>query len=437
MTSAGVGAFSRIGSLIATVVVVFWVAYFPLEQANYSLRRGNQLSEFFDSYSEANTIRAGEGFLDHGLTYNKGLPDLAYGNAFEGQGGKHDPHLCANPAQCVYLHAPPGPELAAGVATKMCGRGEISCFRTLPILIQFLSLAFFAWAAARALGVTRAAFVLSTFHFVPMITNGANNLYHGYTASILLVHLGVLLLALVKPVRSVRFYAIALGVVGFFYGWFSYDIVFHVMFAAFAIALLTRDWGANRNSTLIYAGAAFGGFLFAGLLHFIQVADYLGGVAAAYEDFARRAASRAGVGKQIEPLPDIGRFHIFMSYTTLFLKEPQNYGGQYLAACAATLTALLPRKPIGFRLFGQELEWAPSRTAKWGFLVAFVIPLFWIMVMRQHAAVHGHFLPRNFIITFVVGALLLASSLRRKSAEPSGAVKVGDDLGAVVVEAKT
>ena len=36
--------------------------------------------------------------------------------------------------------------------------------------------------------------------------------------------------------------------------------------------------------------------------------------------------------------------------------------------------------------------------------------------MREHGSVHGHFLPRNFIVTYVTGAILLALSFKKVEA---------------------
>jgi peptidoglycan/LPS O-acetylase OafA/YrhL len=55
---------------------------------------------------------------------------------------------------------------------------------------------------------------------------------------------------------------------------------------------------------------------------------------------------------------------------------------------------------------------------KWAVLVAFVIPYFWIVLMRQHASVHVFYLPRNWIVTFIVGALALALSVQRRPLAP-------------------
>jgi hypothetical protein len=401
--------------VVAFAVVVWALVYFPAGQIAYALQRGNNLTEMFDSYSEAGTIRAGEGYADHGFLYDYGLPDVGYGNAFEGQGGKHDPNLCPT-LPCVYLHEPTGTELIIGAMTKMCGKGNVSCLRIAPITIGFLSLLFLAWAATRAMGIQRTAFVFGTFYFVPMVTNGMHNLhYHSHVTALIFVYSGFLLLAFVGPLKDEKWVMAGVCASGFLYGCFAFDYAFHVALLPIAFWLMGEDVRKNVRKVFIAMCLACGGYLFALLLHFIQVRLFLGSWSALIADFTARAAMRMS-GHLEATNPVQPPLRLLLIYWTRLMLEPQFLGYSFLGTSAATMALLMaPRDVVMVRRW--NLTWAPRPAFKWAFLTAWLIPDVWLMFMRQHASVHGHFLPRNFIVTFTTGAILLALSVRRTATE--------------------
>ena len=403
---------------LASVVVTWAVLWFSFGQIGYAIIRGNKLTELFDSYSEANGIRAGEGYADHGLTYNKGLPDVSYGNAFETVGGKHDKNLCPN-LPCVYLHYPPGPDLVIGAMTQMCGKGEIACLRTAPLVVGILSLVFFAWAVARTMGIVRCAFVMGTFYFSPMITNAMHYLhYHSYVTSFLLVHTGLLLFAFVKPAKNQSLVLAGIFGVGFVQGCCSFDYSFHVALLAVPIWLLAAS-PKEASRTFVYCTlAAVVGYALANVLHFYQVKLYLGSWSAMYQDFAARASLRAG-GEVEAGVAIQGPVRVLLTYWTLLLPQAHFLGFNFTAVCGAAFAALLAKWEV--KCENATIAWRPLPAFKWAFLAGFIIPTLWLLMMRQHAAVHGHFLPRNFVVTCVIGAVVLAASLRRIEHETPGA----------------
>jgi hypothetical protein len=117
------------------------------------------------------------------------------------------------------------------------------------------------------------------------------------------------------------------------------------------------------------------------------------------------------------------------------LSEPQFLGFSFLALCAAVAAPLFARGEL--IVAGRwPLAWAPRPLLKWAFFAVFVIPDLWLLLMRQHASVHGHFLPRNFIVTYVVGAIIVALSFRRPAsgeiaaAQNDGTAPCGVDTSA-------
>jgi hypothetical protein len=407
--------------VVAFAIVVWAVVYFTANQAGYAVQRGNNLSDVIDSYSEANTVRAGEGYFDHGFTFDYGLPDLGYGSAFEAQGGKHDPNLCPQ-LPCVYLHEPMGGEALIGLMTDMCGKGNVPCLRIAPITVGFLCLAILACTATLAMGIRRAAFVLGSFYFAPMLTNGMHHLvYHSHLVSLVFAYSGLLLVAFVRPPKDMRKLYVALFLVSFLYGCLAYDYVFHVMFMPAVFWLMSEHVRADLKKAFLITVIVCGAYGAAIILHFIQVRMYLGSWDAFLADFVARARIRLG-GHLEAANPALPPVRLLLVYWTKFLLEPQYLGYSFLgasAACAALLSA--PRAVTVSK--NWALEWAPRPSFKWAFLVAFLIPDLWLLVMRQHASVHGHFLPRNFSVVYTTGAILLALSLRKaeSSAAPAQA----------------
>jgi hypothetical protein len=397
----------------ASLIFVIWaIVYFSAGQLAYSLRRGYNLTELFDSYSEANAIRAGESYADRGFTYASGLPDDSYGTAFDNQGGKYDKHLCPS-LPCIYLHNPPGPELLVGVMFKLCGKGDVPCLRYGPIGVGALCLVLFAWAIAKTMGIERCAVVFGLLWFAPMTANAMHILISiSYMTSFMYLHMAALLFAFLKPIQDMRKTLVIFFLIGLLRGWTSYEDIFDTLFLGVPFWLMAATPRAAFRILVLTTVALGFGYALAILGHFFQVVHYLGSWRAAFHDFVLRASQRSQ-GHLEEWVPLLGRVRVLFVYWTQLLAEPQFFGFNYLAASAATFTALAGGTSIVLSR-RSSVEWRPLATFKWSFLAAFVIPNIWLEVMRQHASVHGHFLPRHFFLVYVVGALLVALSLRSR-----------------------
>jgi hypothetical protein len=403
-------------ALLALLFVVLSVAYYAGEQIRYSVRHGDDVSDVLCTYSEANDVRAGECYVDHGFTSNYGLADIAYGHAMEHLGSKHDPKMCALTDTCVYLHTPPGTELLTGVATRLFGKGHIARFRAVPLTLATLALAFLAFSAVVTVGAVRAAFVLATFHFVPMITAGMHSLcFVNYELALLEVELGVLLLCFFRGSR-LKTCGPALFVVGFFSGWISFDYAVHVALLATCVWLLRGELRAHARLLLWCTAASCAGYLLACGLHLYQVATFLGSWKDMWEDYTTRGLARLN-GRIERRVTTLSAAELLRLYLTKLVNQPQFFRGNYVLASMLTFVALLVPQKDPLRLRRARLEWAPAPSLKWSFVVAFVIPLVWIVVVRQHASAHTFYVPRNFAVTFLVGALALALGVR--SSPPS------------------
>ncbi len=415
----------RLARLLAHVFVVFLVLFYVAKQVHVAVSRGDALSTHA-TYSEANDIRSGEAYVHFGFTSNCGLADIAYGTAFDRIGSKHDHNMCSSSDSCVYLHTPPGSELLAGVATRLFGAGHVARFRIVPLTIASLALAFLAWAMVRGVGPFRAAFVLWTFQLVPMITASMHNLtFINYELALFEAQLGVLILCLFERAR-VRSCLVALFALGFFSGWVSFDYLAHVSLIALAVGLLTGSFGRHNKTVLWCTLASCSGYALACTLHLLQVAAFLGSIQAMLDDYVQRGMAR--MSGQVEgSVRAIGASKLLWLYWSELLKQHQFFRGNFLLTLGLTLGALLVRTRA-FRFGDDSFRWAPARSLALAVLVAFVIPNLWIVVMRQHATAHVFYLPRNFIVTFLVGALALSLALKHEAiAEPPAAIPLRED----------
>lgn len=374
-----------------------------------SLKDG--LSPIANAYSESNSIRAGESYAVRGFTYAWGLPDIIYGTRFPDRGDK----LKAKPGQTefIYTHYPPGADWLAGLATVLFGPGEISRFRSIPILIGAAGLLVFAGGLLRFFHAhpwkAVAAFVVVLLF--PMITNMMHGLHHhGYTTTLYLVQLAVLLAIVADGFKLSRWQMTVLVALGFLQGWLSFDNFPLVAFSSipFSIAWWHRraagtGWGEHTALLLLPTA----GYALAHGIHFLQVAAYLGSLKAAYHDLAGAAAYRSGQSETA--LGGIGTFKLFWRYLVQYLPRRRFFGTPLLENLAIFILLVAwsrlwlqrpPRRapPVRFTL---NLRWE----AVAGAAAAVMVGAFWIFAMTQHARHHGNYIPRNFLLAYLLPLL--------------------------------
>jgi hypothetical protein len=412
---------ARLATLLAALFVIVSVVHYARAEVRYAVQLGDNPSEVVCKYSEANGVRAGAYYAQHGFTSNFGLPDIAYGHSLEWIGGKHDQHMCSSTETCIYLHTPPGAELLTGVATKLAGEGHIARFRILPLFIACTALAFLAWAMIAAVGPFRAACVMATFPMVPMMTSSMHTLcFVNYEAALVEAELGVLLLCFFCK-TSWRIGAPALFVLGFFSGCISYDYAAHVALVPVCVWLLRGDLRAHLRVVLVCTAASCAGYAVACALHFYQVASFLGSWHAMLSDYVARANARMGGHVEAAAGRTMGPGELLRVYLTKLLDQPQFFRGNYLRTCGVVLAALYVRGLPPLRVGDARYLWEPQRALRWSFVLAFLIPLMWIVVMRQHSSAHVFYLPRNFGVTFILGALAFTLAFRRETPGREGA----------------
>lgn len=396
--------------LFGLAIIVCVVITMFGRELGYAWARGGSLSEIADQYGEANDIRAGEAFADNGFSHRKGLPEISYGNAFENQGGKHDLELCQQPRDCVYLHNPPGSAYAVGLMTKIVGKGQVFLYRLLPLTIGLLAFSFFAYALVSTIGPRHAAAVYLMILIVPMFENMMHGLcYHGYALSFCLAELGVLLLALLKTGAVLkRGHLVALGLLGFATGWFCYEYVFVVALSAVPVWLLREDWREPeaRRAALKCVLACAGGFALAHVLHIAQVAAYLGGLQEALADLAKAGRKRTA-GATWMKFPVGGMVGLFFYYWFDLLPKPTYLNFSFAGFVGLVTSALSIRRPVEW----ANLAWRPRGHYIAAIFASILIASGWMMIMQQHAGIHGHFLPRLYFLAIIVSMLTISRSV--------------------------
>jgi hypothetical protein len=392
----------------ALVSLVVWG-----QQVVYVVSLGDSLSPVADPFSEANALRAGEGYVQEGFTRNFGLPMVGYGDQFPEVG-------FGLQGTAVYTHYPPGPDLLAGALTKLFGRHRVGLYRSAPLIVGLLSLGALAWMLTRAFGALPAAGLLAGCALAPMFSNMMHGLhYQGYAFSLFLVELGTLI-RLFGPhaVDRPAFPLAALWALGFLQGWLSFDYCFLVTFAPLPLAILWEK--SDRREAIRRAGLSIFllgfGFSVAHGLHFAQVAAFHGGVQPALADLAGRAQVRAGT----PTLAD--RLLLVWQYATVHAPGPQ-YFSWALPLALIWVMALLILNRGALTLF-EPLRWNVAWHVRrgrsvWALAVAWGISLLWVAVMWEHALDHLHFVPRHYFLFYFLCLLVPFAGAVEASSHPA------------------
>jgi hypothetical protein len=409
-------------SLVTTfcTAVIVWVAFsLTGQQLSRAYAMNNDLTDTGDAYSEANDARAGEGYATMGLTSNYGLPDAGFGTQYEHLGGKHDPLLCKTPQPCVYLHYPPGPELGIGVMTTLFGKGRMFVYRLLPITLGLLSLLGLGAALYKALGPVRAAAVMWLIGGVPMTSNMMHVIaLHEYALAFFFIELAVLLYTFSQPITR-TWHVVAVGIAAFLEGWTAFDYVFLVALAPLAVFLAFKEVRnpVSRRRLMLLTLTAAGAYAFANVLHFLQVAAFLGGVREAFFNFLAAGKNRTAGPTWVHP-PISGAAGLLTYYWVHLLPKKEFYDGTFVALVAVVFALLWPKRTsITLGRWGS-LVW----TSTWAHLASFLLMLAlcsgWIIVMQQHASIHGHFLPRLYTSGILWAYVLVARGLSFQPSSP-------------------
>jgi hypothetical protein len=378
--------------------IIIWVAFGLFgEQLSHAYALGNELTDTGDAYSEANDVRAGEGYAAMGLTSNVGLAEVSYGTAFESQGGKHDTLLCDSPVKCVYLHYPPLPELCMGVMTKLFGSGHVFGYRLLPMTLGLTSLLAVGFALVHAIGPLRAALVIWLLGRVPMTSNMMHVFTtHEYATGFFLLEAAAVIFTFSQPTTR-RSHLVAIAAAAFCEGWTSFDHAFILFCAPIVAFLLGKDLRnpTSRHRLLLVLSTLAGAYVLAFVMHFLQVALFLGGLGKAFANFAAAAKNRSIGPSWVHP-PIGGASGLILYYWGHLLPDKKFYDGNFIALLALTIAIVWPKRLSMTIGRSWRVSWRSEWSHLGGFLVALVGACIWLVLMQQHSSIHGHFIPRLF-----------------------------------------
>lgn len=414
---------------LAVVAHLVIIGYIAARQTNCIKAAADLISPIADGFSESNVIRGAESFADLGFLKYAGLPDACYGNTWKEdgfpayiarEGQKTDAgylipsaRFPVSPDHYVYTHYPPGPEWIAGIITTLFGKKHFFLLRAFPVGFGLLAIAIFAVFLWRQVGPPMSVAVMAMLAATPMFTNMMHGLhYQGYAQSLLLVQIAVLGSFFAGAGTHRRRYLILLCLIAFAQGYMSFDYCFLVTFAAIPICCFAAPGpGKNGLARLAWAVAVAGlGFSAAHAVHFAQVAVYYGSFAKALEDFAGAGNLRL---QSVPLLALASQYGWQLLYDGRFFYPFAQY-----VILAAPITFLLQ---AAARLAGADVPNLHRPRLMWrfcGVLSALLICSGWIAVMRQHASMHTHFLPRHFFLLYLCLVLFIVNGYTAPTARP-------------------
>lgn len=404
---------ARIHDKFYKAIIVLIIIILGAVGVSDSLKYSHELSTIACRGCEKETILSGEVYAKEGFFSNVGLPYFSY-NAERGHP--------------VYTDTPPGPNWVGGVYIKICGSGNLGCFRLIPTTIGIISLSLFAWLLLSNLGPAKAAAMMLAVAFVPMTYNMLHGLhYQTYANSLLLIQLG-LLLSIFKGKGGInKLQLFFLFLIGFIQGWFSWDYFFIVTFAALPLSYIYSRLNQKEDKKLVLFAilASFSGFFLAHLFHFMQVSIYRG---SAKEAFLTLIG--AGIERGIGDFRNLGytnhywngtfkpsfkmwglqeRFMLLKQY--IFDYTSRDIFFQVSFPKMLLLTAfsfmvkeasLTIKRPLSI-----VLSWTSSRRYFIAILTALLINSLWIIIMYDDSMTHSFILPRHFFLTYFICMLTI------------------------------
>jgi hypothetical protein len=155
---------------------------------------------------------------------------------------------------------------------------------------------------------------------------------------------------------------------------------------------------------------AAGAYALAILLHFVQVAVFLGGLREALNNFTAAARNRSIGASWVLP-PIHGGLGLILYYWVNLLPGKMFYDGNFIAFLAVVFALLWPKRAslrVG-RL--GTIHWLSTSSKIASFATMLALGCGWIVVMQQHSSIHGHFLPRLFAGAILWGYVLVVNSV--------------------------
>lgn len=375
--------------------MVVWAALLCLAFAwlvNTAVGFGNGTAG--DRFSEANTLRAVDGFVVEGLGKTYGLPRIGFGGLYpeQGQVDKDDAY--------VYTHYPPGPEYIAVLLRIITGEMNVPLFRLVHVYLFFASVLFLSIRLAPVLGFFRLSVLIGALGAFPMTYNMSYGLhYQGIATTLLIFQIGVLVSVYQSGMMS-RGRIFALLGIGFLQGYNNFDYAFLVLLAALPLAFVFTPQQRSISWRLVCLACLlpFVGFGAAHLLHFVQVVMLYGGLTPAINDLRDTARTRSFglmAPTHVQVLRDA-----LPNYILSHSRRDDALGAAAYVVAALSVLCMVPLSP---RLPLLGVRWAFTARLRLGVVLSTLVCIAWVIAMPAHAAFHPHFVPRHlFLFVFVL-----------------------------------
>lgn len=382
-----------------------------------------KVSPIADGYSEANTIRGGTSFIEHGITHYSGLPDTCYGNLLPDRGRlgmtlKKHGETCSG----AYTHYPPGPEYFAWFAMLIFGKENWRLLRLLPITFSILAGIFLINTFFSLVGGGMKGLILGLLLLLPpMYSNYFHGLHHQQYAFTMFQAQICLCVLYFTQERFRKFWVLAcFSLLGFVQGWMTFDFAFLATLFAIPLFILFRHEKKVGWGSLLTVGFASGiPYTLSHVLHFFQVVSYTGSIDAAILDFtsaaAHRASNAAEGGIAANPKYDpklIGPFTVAKDFLYRVAGR-----GKYLAINLINfiwiIIGLKFVRTIEFKK-GWKFEFNISGADILALAAAVVVSSLWSLVMKQHAHIHG-FIARHYYYAYLMCCYLIVARTKKIS----------------------
>lgn len=376
----------------------------------------DKVSPIADGYSEANTIRGGTFFIEKGLGYYYGLPDIGYSDLLPSKGVKGEEGFVDGGG--AYTHYPPGPEYMAWLGFQIVGARQFNLLRYLPISLSVLIGIFFITTMLEIVGGGVKGGVFACLLILPpMYSNFMHGLHHQQYAFLMLqLQMSLCVLYFTNAVWRRWYLLLAFFLLGFCQGWMTFDYAF--LATLFSIPFYFYYRNQVKFASFVLVGLCSGiSFTLAHALHFWQVASYYGNVNTAFDDLFDSAKHRLdNSGEKFnKPLAkynesQIGPITVAKDYLYRVAGR-----GKYLAINLINfvwlILALKFVRQVSFKK-GWKFEFTISGQDILALLAAVIVSSGWSLVMKQHAHIHG-FVARHYYLTYFFCCLILIERTKR------------------------
>lgn len=341
--------------------------------------KSNQLSGRADGYSEANSLRGSLYLKEKGLFYTSGLANIGYGNIYPDHGRGIDNNE-------IYTHYPPGPEYVLYFYRLFSD--DIYSYRILNIFLCMTVIIFFLIQLYKILGESNKAIIPIVFlTIVPIFFNTMHGLHQTTYCFYLNILSTSFIFLFLRGKFSSKKLLISTFFISFVQGWMTFDYFFIVTLGAVPLLLLFK---ADKKTIYKIILVNFLGFSLAHALHFLQVIFFFGGIQEAINDFLGAAKTRSVEGS-------VSLSSVFYEYFNYHIRRSRyfNFKIQYLLIIHSFffLRDYIYRKNSVKNALTSPLALS---------LFAFFISSLWLIVMKQHASIHTHFIPRHYYPFYLV-----------------------------------